>query len=200
MGSISSRTSFLRNTSLRGGHGIRANKIRARRRRWVVELDRLEDRLVLATLSITGGHLDYDASGASSILTVELVNNTTVSFSDELQDINLGSGTSGWTGSGLHTVTGPIGYTAMTIGASDQGQNLTIDYSNGDPLPASGVTYNPSVAVINSNTLTLQGGSFTNEAYAPSATSATRARSPIATRATPACPSNSLTSRRSSIQ
>jgi hypothetical protein len=55
---------------------------------------------------------------------------------------------------------------SVSVGGTTAGQNLTLDYTNGDPLPSSGLTYDPPAASGNaSNSLTLQGGSFTGEEY-----------------------------------
>ena len=89
-------------------------------------------------------------------------------FTDLDQNITLGSGAVGWTGDGNHTVTGPASsVTSIAIlGGSSGGNVLTIDFSGGDPLPSSGLSYNPTAATGGaSNALTLQGGSFTSEVY-----------------------------------
>ncbi len=59
---------------------------------------------------------------------------------------------------------------SVSVGGTTAGENLTLDYTNGDPLPSSGLTYDPPAAGANaSNVLTLQSGSggttFTSEAY-----------------------------------
>ena len=55
---------------------------------------------------------------------------------------------------------------SVTVDGTTAGQALAVDYSSGDPLPASGLTYSPlaptSPAV---NSLNLSGGSFTSEHY-----------------------------------
>ncbi len=54
------------------------------------------------------------------------------------------------------------------MGGTTAGSDLTVDYSNGDPLPSSGLTYDPPAATGNAtNSLNLQGGSFTAETYDP---------------------------------
>ncbi len=53
-----------------------------------------------------------------------------------------------------------------SVAGTTAGENLTLDYSGGDPLPASGLTFDPAAAVGQAvNSLTLQGGEFTSEAY-----------------------------------
>ncbi len=55
---------------------------------------------------------------------------------------------------------------SVSVGGTTAGSALTVDYSSGDPLPSSGLTYDPPAATGNgTNTLTLQGGSFTSETY-----------------------------------
>jgi hypothetical protein len=67
-------------------------------------------------------------------------------------------------------VTGPYGsVSSMSITTTaTAGQSLTIDYATGDPLPDSGVTYDPTAATgLAINLLNLEGGLFTSETYAP---------------------------------
>ena len=57
---------------------------------------------------------------------------------------------------------------SVSVGGTTAGSNLTVDYSSGDPLPSSGLTYDPPAATgAATNILTLQGGSFTAETYNP---------------------------------
>ena len=47
------------------------------------------------------------------------------------------------------------------VGGTTAGQSLATDYTSGNMLPASGLTYDPPVATGDAvNTLTLSGGSF----------------------------------------
>ena len=111
--------------------------------------DVLEDRTLLSTLDITAGALTYDGTVGASALTVSIVTSGTEQFADADQSITLTASamTAGWAGSGTNTVTGPVSsVNLMTITTSSTaGQSLTIDYTNGDPLPASGVTYDPKI-------------------------------------------------------
>lgn len=160
-------------------HKGRGHRMRARRRQPGSWLEILEDRRLLATLDIgsIGGALTYSAgAGLSSALTVSIDPSDTADliFSDGGQTITLtGAGTAGWTGGGTNTVTGPTSsFSSMTIGGSTTlGQALTIDYTNGDPLPASGLTFTPTTATgPAANALTLTSGaggtSFLIETYA----------------------------------
>ena len=155
--------------TVRGNRGC-VNRARPRRRDAGGGFEVLEDRTLLSTLDITSRALTYDATGAASDLTVSLVNSTTLSFSDTDQTIFLSTnaGQAGWSGSGTNTVTGPLASVgSMSIsGTTTAGQSLTLGYASGDPLPASGVTYDPGVPTNGSNELTLEGGSFTSETYA----------------------------------
>jgi hypothetical protein len=147
------------------------NLNRAAKRKEVLRratLEQLELRTLLSsTLDITAGVLTYAANAASN-LTVSS-NGTTETFTDSSQTITLTAAavTAGWSGSASNTVTGPeSSITSMSIGGTDNaGQSLTLDFSNGDPLPASGLTYDPTAASSGSNSLTLQGGSFISETY-----------------------------------
>jgi hypothetical protein len=54
----------------------------------------------------------------------------------------------------------------VSVAGTSAGESLTLDYSDCDPLPASGLTYDPAQTGGHAaNSLTLQGGSFTGEAY-----------------------------------
>ncbi len=110
-------------------------------------------------------------------VSIDPSNTADVIFTDADQSITLaGAGTSGWTGNGTNTVTGPTSsYSSMAIGGSTAlGQILTIDYAGSstvDPLPASGLTYTPAAATgPATNTLTLMSGTggttFLSETYA----------------------------------
>ncbi len=58
---------------------------------------------------------------------------------------------------------------SVTVGGTTDGGSLTVDYSGGDPLPASGMSYSPPVPTSPFvNSLTLQNGSFTSESYTAS--------------------------------
>ena len=117
-----------RGTMTVGGKGSRMRRARVRRNVPGGGFEVLENRTVLSTLDITNQALTYDAQNAASALTVSLVNSTTVSFHDADQAITLGAGTTGWSGGGTKTVTGPYSsYSNMTIGGTDAGQSLTID-------------------------------------------------------------------------
>ena len=168
-------------------------------------IELLEDRTLLSTLDITSGALTYDATTTVSNLTVSSTGPAgTETFTDTGQLITLTTAamTAGWSGSGTDTVSGPantVSSMAITTGAS-AGQHLTVDYSTGDPLPASGLTYDP-MAVTGppaANTLALASGTggttFTSETY--TATGRLPARSPTATRPRAMCPSPSRISRR----
>jgi uncharacterized protein (TIGR03118 family) len=156
------------------GNRGRVNRARPRRRQPGAAFDFLEDRTVLSTLDITSSALTYDAQNAASALTVSLVNSTTVSFHDADQTITLGAGTTGWSGGGTNTITGPLSsYGSMTIGGTDAGQSLTIDYTNGDPLHIEALTYDPAAvtggAVNSLNLMSGPGGlAFQDESYAMS--------------------------------
>ena len=160
---------FWRRELIRGGGRRRPfDRTRSRRRRRETVFDHLEERTVLSTLDVTSGALTYDAANAASALTVSLANSTTVSFTDADQAITLLSGASnvGWSSVGSHTVTGPLGsFMSMAIGGTDAGLSLTLDYASGDPLPASGLEFDPGPASSGSNGLTLGDGSFTSETY-----------------------------------
>ena len=128
----------------------------------------MEDRRLLSTFDITSGALTYNASNAVSDLTVSIVPSSSpaqASVTDADQTITLTANamTAGWSGSGTNTVTGPVSsISSMTIGGTNAGQSLTLDFANGDPLPASGLTYDPTSAIgsaINSLTLNRVGWS-----------------------------------------
>ncbi|MHB1558657.1 MAG: beta strand repeat-containing protein, partial [Isosphaeraceae bacterium] len=146
-----------------------------------VRFEPLEERCLLAVLDIAaaGGSLIYTAnSGSTSALTIKLdpSNSANVIFTDSGQTISLsGSGTTSWTGGTTNTVEGPLSSFSSVavngIGATLD-QSLTIDYSNGDPLPSSGLAFNPQNPSGASNALTLTSGAsgvaFLSEAYAAS--------------------------------
>jgi hypothetical protein len=140
-------------------------------------LEMLEDRRLHSALDILGGALLYDANNAASDLTVSIQagsGGATESFTDADQSIVLGPGAlfAGWTISGNSAI-GPVSsVSSMSIGGPNAGSSLTIDYTNGDPLPASGLTYDPAASPGGaSNALTLTSGTgginFTSETYTP---------------------------------
>lgn len=61
----------------------------------------------------------------------------------------------------------PIGDLAgVAVGGTTAGESLTLDFTNGNPLPSSGINYDPPAATGGAvNSLTVQGGSFTSEGY-----------------------------------
>ena len=142
-------------------------------------LEALECRTLLSALDISAGVLTYSVSGGASSLTVSVPSSgsSDISFTEADQTITLTSGamSAGWSGSGTNTVTGPASsdsFMSILTNAS-AGQSLTIDYTNGDPLPASGVLYEPAAASSpDVNSLTLEGGLFTNETYSPTGSGA----------------------------
>ena len=153
--------------------------IRQAPRRFRPLLENLEERITPSTLDITGGALTYTAAPASAsdlTVSVDPSNTSDVIFTEADQLITLaGAGTSGWTGNGTNTVTGPeSSYSSIAVGGSTAlGQILTIDYSGSatvDPLPASGLTYTPaaasSPATDSLNVISGAGGdTFTSETY-----------------------------------
>jgi hypothetical protein len=55
----------------------------------------------------------------------------------------------------------------VTVGGTSGGNSLTLDYTGGDMLPSSGLTYDSLAATgPATNSLALKGGSFTSETYA----------------------------------
>jgi hypothetical protein len=161
-------------------NGIHSRNVRIKNRRTTrieraisrVLVERLEERRLLsATLDITGGALTYTAATASSGLTISS-DGTTETFTDT-QTITLTANATdaAWSGSGTNTVTGPeSSISSMAISTSStSGQSLTVDFGGGgDPLPASGLIYDPTAASgLAANTLNLEGGSFTSETYSP---------------------------------
>ncbi len=169
-----------RGIDLVGPDGARVRRRRAHRSRPDLLFDVLEDRSLLLTLDIASGALTYVAdAGFQSTLTVSIdpTDTANVIFSDPAQTIVLGAGASGagWSQVDANDVTGPLAsFSSVAIsGATNLGQKLTLDYSSGDPLPAAGLTFDPTAAAGKaSNTLTLQSGAggttFTSETYAPS--------------------------------
>jgi uncharacterized protein (TIGR03118 family) len=137
----------------------------------------LEDRKLLSTLSISNGTLTYDAASSSAsalTISVDLLNTTEVALADPDQNITLGSGTTGWSSINANEVVGPANsFTSTDIaGATTAGQSLTLDYTTGDPLPASGLTFTPAAAIGGAmNALTISPGtgndSFLSQAYSP---------------------------------
>ncbi len=148
---------------------------RRRSRGTLAAFDVLEDRKLLSTLDITSGALTYDATTTASHLTVSSTGQSgTETFTDTDQVIVLTSGTTaaGWSGSGTNTVSGPMdSVTSMAVTtSSSSGQSLTLDYTTADPVPASGLVYDPTAATGEAvNSLTLQSGTggitFTSETY-----------------------------------
>jgi hypothetical protein len=164
------------------GQSLSRSKVTARsrrqtRRRSGALIEQLEDRTLLSSLDITSGVLTYDGSNptpAASRLTVSETAGV-YTFTDLDQTITLGSGAVGWTGDGTNTVTGPANSltSIAIIGGIAGGNGLTIDFSGGDPLPSSGLSYNPTATTGGaSNALTLRGGSFTSEVYNATGTGA----------------------------
>src|SRR5215470_9013722 len=112
-------------------------------------MDLLEERRLLSTLTIdSNGNLTYDAAGAASALTIS-VSGGTYTFTDTDQAITLaGPGTANWALSNNNmTAMGPAApVTSLAVGGSSAGQSLTLDFSTGDPLPSTGLTYDPLAA------------------------------------------------------
>jgi large repetitive protein len=152
---------------------IRANKPQRKVSRALLNkrrkafMERLEDRTLFSALNITAGALTYTGSSSASNLTVSASSGSNCTFTDTDQMITLGSGaiSAGWTGSGTNTVTGPeSSISSMNITNGSGGQNLTLNYADGNMLPASGLTYDPSAATGGAiNALTIEGGSFTSQ-------------------------------------
>ena len=159
------------------GHDRR--RARARRRGYGAVVEILEERRVLSSLDITSGALTYSAdAGTASDLAISVdAGHTTLTFADPSQAITLTANAlaANWSNTSPNIVTGPVSsVTSMLVnGATTSGQDLTVDYTTGDPLPASGLTFSPTGASGSaSNKLTLQSGpggtAFTTETYAPS--------------------------------
>ncbi len=161
------------------GHvGTAANRsrfgsARARRYRPGSLFDCLEVRRLLSALDLTDGALTYNASNAASDVTVSILPSASApvaSVNDADQTITLTAKAiqAGWSGSGTNSVTGPASsISSMSIGGTNAGQSLTLDFANGDPLPASGLNYDPEVPVGHAiNSLTLVGNAFKSESYA----------------------------------
>lgn len=156
-----------------GEGGVRRRK--AQRHRAVLPVEALEDRCLLSTLDIDGGVLLWSAEApAASSLTVSIdpSNPGNVVFTDSGQSISLGVGAigSGWSAVSANVVTGPLSaYSTMEVdGDTTAGQTLTVDYTNGDPVPNAGVDFNPTAATgFLANSLVMLGGTtFTSETYA----------------------------------
>ena len=107
----------------------------------------LENRTLLSTLNILpGGNLTYSDGPfppTPNVLTVSTTGSPAYyTFTELSQTITLGSGTTGWSGSGTHTVTGPassvtsiaITKAGGTINVNDFGQVSGVNYNiNGGP-------------------------------------------------------------------
>ena len=146
------------------------NKLKAWRAA-VAHFEPLESRWLMSTLDITSSALTYDGTGAASAVTISAAGSTeTVNETGSIITLTANAISAGWSGGGTNTVTGPTSSFASlhVTTSSTLGQSLTLDFSGADPLPASGLTFNPTAAIGGaSNTLTLKGGSFTSETYAP---------------------------------
>ncbi len=160
--------------SQRGFAGSTRGRTRRPRLLWnpygsLIEI--LEDRRLLSTLDITSGALTYDATDLASDLTVSIAPGGALTITDADQTITLTTGAmdAGWLGSGTNTVFGDFtSISSMTIGGTDAGQSLTLDYTNSDlnPVPSSGLIYDPAPATGGAvNSLTLQNGTFSSETY-----------------------------------
>ncbi len=179
MNRVAKQTKWRRGLDLIGLERRGTQRARARRREPGSLFEMLEERrLLAATLDVTNAVLSYDANNNPSALTVNVApssNGLNESFTDADQTINLSLNalTAGWRGSGTNTVTGPISsVSSMTIGGTNAGQSLTINYTNGDPLPAGGTTFDPAAATGQAvNSLTLMSGAggttFSSETYSP---------------------------------
>ena len=131
---------------------------------------------MLSQLDIALGALTYDASTAASHLTISATEGV-YTFTDTDQTITLGPGATDWSlNVDGHTATGPVTSVTKVItvsGGDSSGNGLTIDFTGGDPFNSYGLTYNPTAAAAGaSNSLTLQGGSFTNEVFTSTAAGA----------------------------
>jgi hypothetical protein len=137
-------------------------------KQWRAAMEPLEPRWLMSTLDISSGQLVYSASTASAITLS--VSGSTETLADTAATITLSANatSSGWSGSGTNTVTGPTSsFSSLNISTSSTaGQSLTLNYAGGDPVPAAGVTYSPTAATGGAvNSLTLQGATFTTETY-----------------------------------
>ena len=118
--------------------------------------------------NLTSGALTLDLN---SLYATPTVLTTTISVSSGQMEANV---------SGAFARFFSIGVlAAVDVSGTSAGEDLTLDYTHGDPLPASGLTYDPVPAVSSaSNTLTLQSGTggttFTSDTYAPSGAGAGR--------------------------
>ncbi|HEY1685258.1 MAG TPA: hypothetical protein VGG19_10880 [Tepidisphaeraceae bacterium] len=137
--------------------------------------EQLEERRMLsAVLDITTGVLTYTAgsgSASNATISVDSGDSSIAEITDNDQTISLTANamTEGWTGSGTNTVSGPVvsySTSANITGSTSSGQNLTVDFSNGDPLPASGISFTPTAGT--GNQLFLINGTFLSESYLPS--------------------------------
>ncbi len=135
--------------------------------------------------------ISYQASGFGTISTtnvagtlgVGLVNPLAAGLTVDLNDGSLfpspasmnasvGSDGAGNTvfGAGADNYTFPTAdLAAVNVGGTTDGTNLVVNYTNGDPLPASGLNYDPPLATSGSNDLVLVdtalGGGFSTENY-----------------------------------
>lgn len=153
---------------------------RRKQQRFLTMFEQLETRRLFSTLDISGGALSYTADSSNDsdmTISVDSSDHSIATIADPDQSITLTSGATlaGWSGSGTSTVTGPISSYAsaqMFVGGNTtQGQSFTIDYSNGDPVPASGAMFTPTPGLTGNNGLTLQTGvggtTFLSEIYGP---------------------------------
>jgi hypothetical protein len=126
-----------------------------------LSLERLEDRLAPATLTLTNGVLNYLAgAGINNALAVSQ-NPNKITFMDSAEVIT--TAISGSTGSGTNTVTVPAGGVVgiaislldgndtLTVGSSAQAVTAPISYDGG----------------LGTDTLTLMGGTATADTYSP---------------------------------
>ena len=127
-----------------------ARSRRQTRRRSGVLTEQLEDRTLLSLLDIASGVLTYDGSNPTPASEPPdgLGDGGVYTFTDLDQNITLGSGAVGWQVGRTTTVTGPANSVTSIaiIGGSSGGNGLTIDFSGGDPLPSSGLSYSPTAA------------------------------------------------------
>ena len=175
MNRLSINTLRRRRFGFASSSGGRARRAKAPCRRSGSMIEVLEDRTLLSTLDITAGALTYDGVASASDLTVSTSGpggHDTFTDTDQLITLTAAAMTAGWSGSGTNTVTGlESSVSSMAItNSSSAGQSLTLLYTGGDPLPASGLIYDPTAATgPATNTLTLESGTggttFTSETY-----------------------------------
>ena len=143
-----------------------------------LQVELLEDRRLLSTLDITNNVLTYTAdAGSASNLTIGIdsANTSDVSVQDPGHTVTLTGDTSQWSLGTDGEANGPISsFTSIVVnGLTSSGENLTIGYSHGDPLPATGLSFNPTAATgqaTNNLSLSTRNGTFvvfSSETYAP---------------------------------